>query len=138
MMIILLQAPMSQGCPVERLADAIGPILIRFFCDLAGEDMTDAERYEQTLLAIDEAAAEGNHATLESLYQTARPLFTDQLCAKLAWAGQLDTLKFMRSLTPPAPLSAMCLTLAVQEQQTCTVAWLLKQGCPCDGSVYDA
>lgn len=100
--------------------------------------MTGVRWYQQTLGAIDTAAAEGDHATLESLYLTARPLFTDQLCTKLAWAGHLDTLKFLRSLSPPAPLSAMALTLAVQEQQTSTVAWLLSQGCPGDVSMYDA
>lgn len=91
----------------------------------------------QMLTAIDTAAATGDHAALERLYSTARPFFTDQLQAKLAWAGHLDTLRFLSSLSPPAPLSAAALTLALEEQQTSTVAWLLDQGCQGESRTYD-
>ena len=101
-------------------------------------DANESDDNEEMLLAIDTAAAEGDHATLEVLYSIARPLFTDKLCSKLAWAGHLNTLKFVRSLSPPVPLSALAMTLAVEQVQRSTIIWLLSEGCPVEDNVCDA
>ena len=98
-------------------------------------DANESDDNAEMLLAIDTAAAKCDHATLEVLY--ARPLFTDKLCSKLAWAGHLNTLKFLRSLSPPVPLSAPALTFAFQQVQKVTVIWLLSNGCPVEDNVCD-
>ena len=55
------------------------------------------------LEAIDLAAASGDQLALRQLRSLAHPLFTEQICSKLAWAGDLATLQFVRSLSPPCP-----------------------------------
>ncbi len=79
---------------------------------------------------IDDAALTGDLQLLAQLHPVAGPLFTDALCTKLAYGGHLKTLKFLRSLTPPCPLSLMACELAAQEGFYDVTIWLMEHGPP--------
>ncbi len=79
---------------------------------------------------IDMAAANGDQQLLTQLHAVAGPLFTDALCSKVAWVGDLTTLQFLRSLTPPCPLSPMACFLAMEACAYDTAAWLVENGPP--------